>query len=127
MKLPLAALQTALYSALADISCPVYDQVPEKASYPYVTLGEDTNLDWSTKNTRGHETTHTLHVWSEYEGMDEVKSIMDEVARAITGAPLILGDFAVASAKLEFSTAMRDPDGKTRHGVLRFRFLIEEV
>ena len=54
----------------------------------YVTLGEDTAVDWSTKLEPGMEVTHTLHVWSDYSGsMAETKQLIDQVgAGALTGS-----------------------------------------
>lgn len=128
MKSPLFPLQQALYGRLtASLSCPVYDQVPEGAAYPYVTLGEDTAADWSTKLTPGQEVTHTLHVWSRAAGFKECKQIGDQVIQSLTGAALAVAGFRVEVVRLEMNEVLRDPDGVTRHGVIRFRFNIWEV
>lgn len=127
MKSPLLAIQKAIYDRLkASLSCPVYDEVPGGAIMPYVTLGEDTAVDWSTKPVPGMEVTHTLHIWSDYSGMAEAKGIMDEIIQALTVSPLTVEGFAVVSGQLDMAEAMRDPDGY-RHGILRFRFKILEV
>ena len=127
MKSPLLLLQKAIYDRLkTSLTCPVYDQVPDGAAMPYVTLGEDTAVDWSTKPAPGMEVTHTLHVWSDYRGMAEAKGIMDEIIQALTVNPLTVEGFAVVSGQLDMAEAMRDPDGY-RHGILRFRFKILEV
>lgn len=127
MKSPLLPLQKAIYDRLkASLTCPVYDHVPDGAAMPYVTLGEDTAVDWSTKPAPGMEVTHTLHIWSDYGGMAEVKRIIDQVVQAITASPLTAEGFAVVMGQLDMAEAMRDPDGY-RHGILRFRFKILEV
>jgi len=126
MKSPLLPLQKAIYDRLkANLTCPVYDNVPDGAVMPYVTLGEDTAVDWSTKLENGQEVTHTLHIWSEYKGMMEAKQIIDQIIQAITSTPLVVEGFFVVSARVDVVETMRDPEGY-RHGIVRFRFKIQE-
>lgn len=127
MKSPLFELQKAIFNRLSTISCPVYDAVPQGASFPYVTLGEDTAIDWSSKTTDGQETTVTLHVWSRYNGMAEAKQIGGEVIELMTAAPLIMTGFEADTPRLDMSEVIKDPDGITRHGITRFRLFIAEV
>lgn len=126
MKSPLLPLQKAIYERLkANLPCPVYDYVPDGATMPYVTLGEDTSVDWSTKLENGQEITHTLHVWSDYNGMAETKQLIDQITQALTSTPLQVEGFFVVLARLDMVETMRDPEG-FRHGVVRFRFKIQE-
>jgi hypothetical protein len=126
MKSPLLALQKALYDRLSQtLSCSVYDAVPQGAAMPYVTIGEDTAIDWSTKLENGQEVTHTLHIWSGYDGAMEVKQITDTVIQAVTSQPLVLEGFYMVVATLDMTEVIRDPDGY-RHAVIRFRFKIQE-
>ena len=52
-------LQQAIFSALnvsamtSTLNCGVYDDVPQSASYPYIALGEETGVDYSTKDIQG--------------------------------------------------------------------------
>ena len=126
MKSPLWPLQVAIKQRLASaLTCPVYDKVPDGAAMPYVTLGEDTAVDWSTKLEAGQEVTHTLHVWSDYNGMKEAKQIMDTIIQALTETPLTVEGFFVVMARLDMVETMRDPEGH-QHGVIRFRFKVQE-
>lgn len=126
MKSPLLPLQKAIYNRLkSSLTCPIYDNVPDGAKMPYVTLGEDTAVDWSTKLENGQEVTHTLHIWSEYKGMMEAKQIIDQIIQAITSTPLVVEGFFVVSARVDVVETMRDPEGY-RHGIVRFRFKIQE-
>jgi len=126
MRSPLLALQKAIYDRLSQaLTCTIYDSVPQGAAMPYVTIGEDTAIDWSTKLENGQEVTHTLHIWSDYEGAKEVKQITDEVVQAITFQPLELEGFYMVIAMLDMTEVIRDPDGY-RHSVVRFRFKIQE-
>lgn len=105
----------------------VFDAVPEGQAFPYVTIGEDTVVDWSTKTNAGEEITHTIHVWSRYAGKKEAKEILSMVLEAITKQPLVLtGGFSVDYTAMDFMEVFTDEDGLTRHGVLRIRFKIAQ-
>ena len=125
------ALQEAIYTRLSNdsnltstLGSSVYDEVPEGSSYPYVTIGETTAVEYDTKDVDGSDQTLMLHVWSQYRGSKETKNIMDRLhdllhdySLSVTGANLI-------NLRFEFSDLVRDPDGITRHGVMRFRAIL---
>lgn len=131
MRSPLFSLQAALYerftSKISDAA--VYDFVPEDATFPYIGLGEDTAIDWSTKTEAGQEVTHTVHFYSQAPGPQEIKDLIDRGIAALTSAPLDLSaaGFHVAVHSLDFNQTVKEPDGITRHAVLRFRFKIQEI
>ena len=78
-------LQSAIYTALdvsaitSTLSCGVYDEVIEGNTYPFITLGEETAIDYSTFDLTGGEYTVNIHIWSQYKGSKETKQIMDKV------------------------------------------------
>ena len=125
------ALQTTIYSTLSSdntltstLGSGVYDEVVESATYPFVALGEETAIDYSTKNTNGGETTINVHIWSQYKGSKETKQIMDRIHDLLHDSNLSVTGFNLINLRFEFSDIMRDPDGVTRHGVMRFRAII---
>ena len=121
------ALQSSIYSALnvsaitTTLSCGVYDEVVEGNSYPFIALGEETAIDYSTKNLVGAETTINIHIWSQYKGSKETKNIMDKIHDLLHDVSLSVSGVNLINLRFEFSDIMRDPDGITRHGVMRFR------
>jgi len=123
-------LQTAIYTALnvssitSTLSCGVYDEVIEGNTYPFITLGEDTTIDYSTKTATGGETTINIHIWSQYKGSKQTKEIMDKVHDLLHDSNLSVTGFNLINLRFEYSDIMRDPDGITRHGVMRFRAII---
>lgn len=123
-------LQTTIYSALnvsaitTALNCGVYDEVVESASYPFISLGEETAIDYSTKNQNGGEYTINIHIWSQYKGAKQTKEIMDKVHDLLHDIDLTVSGFNLINLRFEFSDIMRDPDGVTRHGVMRFRAII---
>jgi len=122
-------LQKAIYARLKSrLSVPVYDHVPNDAPFPFVALGEDTEVDWSAKSEPGEEVTHTIHMYSRWLGMKEAKDIKDQIIRALTEDwELDLGDeFRIVLHRLDSANSFRENE-TTRHSVLRMRYLIEEV
>tara|TARA_R110000765_G_scaffold41377_1_gene88076 strand:+ start:732 stop:1139 length:408 start_codon:yes stop_codon:yes gene_type:complete len=125
------ALQTAIYSTLSNdnnltstLGAGVFDEVTESATYPFVALGEETAVDYSTKDTDGGETTINIHIWSQYKGSKETKNIMDRIHDLLHDSDISVTGFSLVNLRFEFSDIMRDPDGVTRHGVMRFRAII---
>ena len=122
------ALQSAIYTALNNDStltttygAGVYDDVPEGSGFPYVTMGEDASNDYGTKDLDGSTVTLNIHVWSQYRGSKEVKTIMDRIHTLLHDSSLSVSGFNLVNTRFEFMDILRDPDGITRHGVMRFR------
>lgn len=124
-KIPgLLSLQLAIYNALTSAGLTVYDAVPENAAAPYVTIGESTSTDDGSKNCNGDEITETVHVWSEAKGFRECKQIIQTIIAALSATPLSDGDYQIALIDSEISQLLHDPDGMTRHGVIRLTFKV---
>ena len=121
------ALQSSIYTALnvsaitTTLACGVYDEVVEGNSYPFITLGEETAIDYSTNNQVGAETTINIHIWSRYKGSKQTKQIMDKIHDLLHDVSLTVSGVNLINLRFEYSDIMRDPDGITRHGVMRFR------
>jgi len=122
------ALQERIYSTLSGdstltstLGAAVYDDVPENSAYPFVSLGEATASDYSTYDLSGSQTTMTIHIWSQYKGAKEVKNIMDRVHTLLHDKTLTVTGFNLINLRFEFIDTLQDPDGITRHGVMRFR------
>jgi len=125
------ALQTAIYSTLSNdsnltstLGAGVFDEVTEGATYPFVVLGEETATDYSTKDLDGGEITINIHIWSQYKGSKETKNIMDRIHDLLHDSDISVSGFNLINLRFEYSDIMRDPDGVTRHGVMRFRAII---
>ena len=124
-------LQTALYSRLSGdstltstLGAGIYDEVPEGSSFPYAVMGETTSMDFGTKDVHGSENTMTLHIWSQYRGAKESKNIMDRLHDLLHNYSLSVSGANLINLRFEFTDLIRDPDGITRHGVMRFRAIL---
>lgn len=122
------ALQERIFATLNNDSnltstqgVAVYDEVPENSAYPYISIGEATSTDYSTSDLSGSQTTMTIHIWSQYKGAKEAKNIMDRVHTLLHDTTLTVTGFNLINLRFEFIDTLQDPDGITRHGVMRFR------
>ena len=130
MKSPFLVLHQAQRNRIiAETGSKVFDDFPgQDIAMPYVIMGEVSGRDWSDKFSPGQEITSTIHIWSDYPGRKECAEIEDAVLRALSGDALSLGqEFRAVYSGLDLSEIIIDIDGVTRHGVLRIRYLVEEI
>ena len=129
MKIPTLILHKAQIIRIeAHTGYAVFDATSENEPYPYVVMGEVTARDWSDKSADGTEVYSTIHIWSQYHGRKEADQMSDAILQALTSSPLGLGAaFREALGVLDSYNLIIDMDGKTRHGILRFKYLIEEL
>nr|WP_244500102.1 DUF3168 domain-containing protein [Methyloceanibacter superfactus] len=81
------ALQRSIYQALVNSSelttllggDRIYSDAPPATPFPYITLGQTVNQDWSTGTEDGLEHSLTLHVWSRASGSIEVHEIIQVI------------------------------------------------
>ena len=127
-----AALQTALYDRLANFGAlaalveGVHDHVPQDAAHPYVQVGEIDSTEWDTDTSLGSDATVTIHVWSRYRGRLQTHEIQDAIYSALHRHALTVTGAQVVTVEFEFADSLLDPDGLTRHGVQRFRILLNQ-
>lgn len=128
-------LQKAIHSALDSASITdssgsaitgVFDDVPEGTEYPYITIGEDTAIDVSTKDKTHFEHTLTIHAWSQYRGRRDIKELMEQVHNALHNVDLSVTGASLCNLRQEFQTTLLENDGITRHGVMRFRAVVSD-
>ena len=125
------ALQNTLFQTLsADpgvlaLGASVWDDVPENyAGFPYITIGEAAFAEWDTDTSTGCIGTATIHTWSRKNGRKETKQIQGAIYDALHRAELAVTGFDCVSCDFIGSESFLDEDGKTRHGVQQFKFLI---
>jgi len=104
----------------------VFDDVPEGTGYPYIVVGEESSNNVSTKSLDMHEHTLTIHTWSQYRGLKEIKVIMKQIYDTLNNASLNVSGGQAVNMKQEFLTTLVDADGITRHGIMRFRAVVSD-
>jgi hypothetical protein len=129
------SVQKSLFQALkSDVALvgllggqSIFDHVPQRSVYPFVTIGNAVARDWSTGSESGSEHVLTLHVWSKAKGKKQCFEIMSAVRRVLHDVDLVVEDHQLINMRWEYSNARLDPDGETYHGILRFRAVTEPV
>lgn len=129
------ALQRSIYQALTGSSeltsllggDRIYSDAPPAAEFPFITLGQTVNLDWSTGTEDGTEHSLTLHVWSRANSGREVHEILEVIRVVLHNQPLSLDDHDLVNLRHEFMEARLDPDGETMHGIVRYRAVTEPM
>jgi hypothetical protein len=124
---PGLALQKALFDKLsASLTVPVFDAVPAKTPYPYVTL--DYEVADNTTPVSGKKRENRLFylsVWSSYKGQAEVKRINGEIADAVDEVPLPLSTGTAVSVRVIRTETTREPDGVTYMGSVTLRIITQ--
>ena len=139
------SVQTAIYDALiaANITyeiagtdsngqrntapVPIFDAVPTDPPYPHIQVGDDTGFDVGTKTIEGQEMTLTIHTRSQYNGRREVKMIHGLIYNALHDRDITVVNACLAFIRNEYNDTTMEEDGKTRHGVMRFRLRVYDA
>lgn len=126
-------LQTALralllaHTPLMALATTVYDHTPQDAEFPYVVIGEGSGGRDDTDDSVGADHMVTIHTWSRYRGLKETKQIQQELYNALHRQAFTVDGALQIDCNLEAEETFLDEDGLTRHGVQRFRVLLDEV
>lgn len=105
----------------------VYDRVPPKAVFPYVTLGSSGIYDWSTATERGSEHLFTLNIWNRASGRKAVFEIMTVIEHLLERSQLGLGGHRLINLSLQYSQARAEDSQDGYLGMLRYRAVTEEL
>lgn len=128
-------LQRGLYTKLANYApltalvTGIYADVPQALdsedgnSFPFVTIGQDTLTGWDTKTTEGTNALCQIDIWSRSHNILEAKQIASEITDALNDTALTIVGASHVLTKVESATFMRDPDGKTKRGMMMVRVL----
>jgi hypothetical protein len=120
-------IQAAIFAKVSAIGYPTYDHVPQDSTFPYIVIGDDTSIPWDTDDSLGSETTCTIHIWSRHRGRKEVKEITKALYEALHRADIPIIGGALVESQAEFAESFMDTDGLTRHGVVRFRLIVDSA
>ena len=123
---PGRALHKALFARLSsELSCAVYDAVPQTTAYPYVTLDTEVSNNFDFLTSRKQERFHFLTVWSESKGQEEIKGIFGEIDAALDGYSFTLDTGTVVSVLVDGTSTRRDADNVTFSGTVILRIVTE--
>jgi len=122
----LSAVQKGIYTKITAIPLAVYDEAPENAAYPYVTLGETSTTDAGNKTGNADDHYETINIWSRAKGFKQCKDMMSAIITAISGSVYAEPGYRIVFVETDQVTTLRDPDGLTRHGVVRAKFNVTQ-
>lgn len=131
---PLFPIQQAIYdlltgdSELMGLVTGVFDHVPEGTDYPYVVIGEATQVPDNRHGGFGASTTETLHVWTRERGFAGALAIETRIRQLLDERPLAVAGHHLVAVRYEFSQTLIDPEppGDIRHAPIRFRVTTEQ-
>lgn len=139
-KLSLIPLQSAIrtllladgtLTALLATVTSIYDGVPDDAAYPYIVFGEKNTTPNDVFGQDVNDDKITLYVWSQALGDEQALTIASRVCDLLHGTDVNLtsGGFrnVPSSLQLEMLDTMREPDGRTRKAIMRFKAMNEET
>ena len=122
-----APLTALLATDPLDATPAVYDHVPQDAAFPYEVVGEPNGVDHDTDDSLGWDAELTIHQFSRFRGFEQVERIQRENDDALNRAEPVLTDGRIVTLHRVSVDGVLDPDGLTRHGIHRFRAIIEET
>jgi len=123
--LPLSGIQTSIYNALVPAlsPVPVLDEAGPNQPFPYLTIGETISVKSDTLREQAVDAEITIHVWSRQPGAQETQSLMAIAKDALHDQRLPASGFQWVTTTWIYGQTVKDVDGITRHGILRFRVL----
>jgi uncharacterized protein DUF3168 len=104
----------------------VYDNVPQAATFPYVSWGPEQAISDDADCITGFSVTIQIDAWSRAVGLPEVKQIAEQVRLALHNYDLTLTANALVSIDHSQTRTLRDPDGLTNHALIEFTAFIEQ-
>jgi hypothetical protein len=98
----------------------VYDQAPDDAAFPYLTIGDCQVLPDKSGCIDGVEVYPQIDVWTRTTGYGETKTIARAVTLLLDDQPIVVDGFNVVFFEVQSVNYLRDPDGLTRHAAITF-------
>jgi hypothetical protein len=127
-----AALIAALSKAWGAGIVPVFSDVPEiqgedDTYFPYVSFGPDVASPWDTKTDLGASVSVQIDVWSRDAEFIEVKNILSLIHARLHRQPLTIAGAHHITTDAISTTTSRDPDGRTRRGLMLLSVIYDDI
>ena len=103
----------------------VFDSVPLKAEYPYISLGPMTSDTTLADCLELDNISVQIDVWSREVSSEEMRKLANAVRRALTKTDLALEKNGLVLFNHENTRELRDPDGLTSHAAVNFDVIVE--
>ncbi len=117
--------ETGVAAALGD-SARVYSSAPNGARFPYLSVGRGETEPADADQTDLIDHRLTLHIWGRRDDLDALKDAAGAVRAALHQADLTLSaPYACILCRVVYTDLFTGADGRTLHGVVRVRGLVE--
>lgn len=124
------AFQKAIFDRLKAANVAggrIYDRVPAKVEFPYVTISDEQIVDFGDGCAEDMvEVFVDIHVWSRAVGRVEAKTVGAAIRFSLKNSLSVEG-FAVILHEFQTARSFLDADGLTSHAVLTYRFVLQPV
>lgn len=126
------ALQAALHECLSGDATlgallnGVFDFVPAKTAYPYMTIGDMSSSDVSAVEAVLTQIDVVLHVYSRGRGRKEAGDIMQRILQILPDNLAELEDFRLVSMRHIGSDVRLESDGLSYHARMRWRAVVQQ-
>lgn len=118
------ASANAAFIALLPVA-QIYQDVPDKPDFPYMTLGESQPIADLAEGVNGSEIYVDFHIWSRTGGFAEVKKIAAALEAALHEQSIVLVENTCLLIERYIARFQRDPDGMTKHAIVTMRALLD--
>lgn len=131
--LPLLQVQQGLFGKLSgdavlmDMISALYDQVPERAQFPYAIIGDGEFRPLNVQVATAGTCSMRIRVYSQKAGRKEVLRILDRIYGLLHLGALTLVDSVTLSMHVEQVRTQLLNDNRTIEGALTVDCLIAEV
>ena len=103
----------------------VFDSVPLKAEYPYISLGPMTSNTTLADCLELDNISAQIDVWSRDISSKEMRELANAVRQALTKSELALEKNGLVLFIHESTRELRDPDGLTSHAAVNFEAVVQ--
>jgi hypothetical protein len=131
MRTPLEYIIPSLVSKLrsdtelSDMVKGIFDDVPSNQEFPFVVIGQMSELPFNTFGRSGRRTTVTVNVLSRYQGFKEATLIYARINEILEGDTISLPNHNLVS--LQFVSNQLIQDGDLRHIPIVYELVTQEV
>jgi hypothetical protein len=99
----------------------------DESYFPFVTFGNDAFQAFDTKDQVGSNALVQIDVWARGGSMIGLKNVYDAIDARMRRQSMTITGATHIETIFEGSTTVDDPDGKTKHLVIRYRVLFLET
>ena len=122
-------LQEKIYEILSSDGtltalCDVYDTPEDNSNYPYVCIGNDDFGEFDSHSFNGFDGFIQIDTWAQGMSKMPCKEIQARIYTLLHNVDLGLPNFDTIALRCSLQNVLDDPDGRTKHGVQRFNFIL---